>query len=86
MYDIQGDGSTRCVAYNPRASLLAAGCSDGRVVIWDFLTRSIVKIFVGHVQPVTALRYDDHKFFVSFFLTFWPSSTHSDPCLHVKLV
>lgn len=57
MYDLVSEGLTRCVQFNPRGNLLAAGCSDGRVVIWDFLTRSIVKIFVGHVQPVVQLGY-----------------------------
>lgn len=62
MYDLVSEGLTRCVQFNPRGNLLAAGCSDGRVVLWDFLTRSIVKIFVGHVQPVVQLRYDRERF------------------------
>ena len=43
-------------AFNRRGSLLAVGCNDGRIVIWDFLTRGIAKIISAHVHPVTSVR------------------------------
>lgn len=33
----------KCVAFNRRGTLLAAGCSDGSCLIWDFETRGISK-------------------------------------------
>ncbi|XXG56978.1 hypothetical protein AAC387_Pa03g4261 [Persea americana] len=36
-------GIMKCVAFNRRGTLLAAGCSDGSCVIWDFETRGIAK-------------------------------------------
>ncbi|KAM7491131.1 hypothetical protein LguiA_034052 [Lonicera macranthoides] len=36
-------GLMKCVAFNRRGTLLAAGCSDGTCVIWDFETRGISK-------------------------------------------
>lgn len=36
-------GLMKCVAFNRRGTLLAAGCSDGSCVIWDFETRGIAK-------------------------------------------
>lgn len=36
---------------------MAVGCNDGRIVIWDFLTRGIAKIITAHVHPVCSLRY-----------------------------
>ncbi|KAL7157856.1 hypothetical protein ABFS83_02G104200 [Erythranthe nasuta] len=36
-------GIVKCVAFNRRGTLLAAGCSDGSCVIWDFETRGIAK-------------------------------------------
>ncbi|CAN8258599.1 unnamed protein product [Cochlearia groenlandica] len=36
-------GVIKCVAFNHRGSLLAAGCADGACVIWDFETRGIAK-------------------------------------------
>lgn len=42
--------------FNRRGSLLAVGCNDGRIVIWDFLTRGIAKILSAHVHPVTSVR------------------------------
>lgn len=41
--------------FNRRGSLLAVGCNDGRIVIWDFLTRGIAKIIPAHVHPVSSL-------------------------------
>jgi len=43
-------------SFNRRGSLLAVGCNDGRIVVWDFLTRGIAKIISAHVHPVTSLR------------------------------
>lgn len=36
-------GSTKCIAFNRRGTLLAAGCLNGICVIWDFDTRGIAK-------------------------------------------
>ncbi|KAL1531521.1 protein RBL-like [Salvia divinorum] len=36
-------GVMKCIAFNRRGNLLAAGCSDGSCVIWDFETRGIAK-------------------------------------------
>jgi COMPASS component SWD1 len=47
------DGMATCCAFNRRGSLLAVGCHDGRTVIWDFETRSVAKILIGHVHPIT---------------------------------
>ena len=78
-YDIRDEGFARCVAFNRSGSLFAAGCSDGRVVIWDFMTRAIVKIFVGHVQPVTVVRYAALSVAVSSLSSFI-SSVHVLTC------
>lgn len=36
-------GVTKCIAFNRRGTLLAAGCADGSCVIWDFETRGVAK-------------------------------------------
>ncbi|XP_020261604.1 protein RBL isoform X1 [Asparagus officinalis] len=36
-------GIMKCIAFNRRGTLLAAGCSDGSCVIWDFETRGVAK-------------------------------------------
>lgn len=36
-------GVARCIAFNSRGTLLAAGCTDGTCVIWDFETRGVAK-------------------------------------------
>ncbi|XP_058118734.1 retinoblastoma-binding protein 5 homolog [Anopheles ziemanni] len=60
-YPEEFDGSLDCIslavtcAFNKYGTLLAVGCNDGRVVIWDFLTRGIAKIISAHVHPVCSL-------------------------------
>ncbi|CAH3182993.1 unnamed protein product [Porites evermanni] len=62
-YPEEYDGSLDSVSvavtasFNRRGSLLAVGCNDGRIVIWDFLTRGIAKIISAHVHPVTSLSW-----------------------------
>ncbi|KAK4483585.1 hypothetical protein RD792_010784 [Penstemon davidsonii] len=36
-------GVMKCIAFNRRGTLLAAGCSDGSCVIWDYETRGVAK-------------------------------------------
>ncbi|XP_062091650.1 protein RBL isoform X1 [Humulus lupulus] len=36
-------GVMKCISFNRRGTLLAAGCSDGSCIIWDFETRGIAK-------------------------------------------
>ncbi|KAG0629568.1 hypothetical protein M758_1G113300 [Ceratodon purpureus] len=36
-------GVTKCISFNRRGTLLAAGCNDGSCIIWDFDTRGVAK-------------------------------------------
>ncbi|XP_065160766.1 retinoblastoma-binding protein 5 homolog [Atheta coriaria] len=53
------DGSSVAVtcSFNKRGTLLAVGCNDGRIVIWDFLTRGVAKIISAHVHPVCSISW-----------------------------
>jgi COMPASS component SWD1 len=47
-----------CCSFNRHGTLLAAGCNDGRVVIWDFLTRCEVREIQAHFgHPVTSVSW-----------------------------
>ena len=62
-YPEENDGTLDCITmaitcqFNRFGTLLAVGCNDGRVVIWDFLTRGIAKIIQAHVHPVCSLSW-----------------------------
>lgn len=62
-YPEEFDGALDCVSlavtctFNRRGTLLAVGCNDGRIAIWDFLTRGIAKIITAHVHPVCSLSF-----------------------------
>ncbi|CAI8043118.1 Retinoblastoma-binding protein 5 [Geodia barretti] len=44
-------------AFNRRGTLLAVGCNDGRIAIWDFMTRSIARMCNSHIHPITSLSW-----------------------------
>lgn len=52
--DCLEDGYACCCSPNRRGTLLAVGCLDGRVVIWDFDTRGIARVLKGHSHPSVA--------------------------------
>lgn len=62
-YPEEFDGSLDCIslaltcAFNKYGTLLAVGCNDGRIVIWDILTRGIAKIISAHVHPVCSMSW-----------------------------
>ncbi|KAK3011975.1 hypothetical protein RJ639_011179, partial [Escallonia herrerae] len=71
-------GIMKCIAFNRRGTLLAAGCSDGSCIIWDFETRGIAKELrdkdcVGAITSVSWSKYG-HRILVSAAdksLTLW---------------
>jgi len=48
-------GHALCTAYNRAGTLLAVGCNDGRLVVWDFQVRAIVRLLIGHVKAITSV-------------------------------
>ncbi|URD75467.1 WD domain, G-beta repeat [Musa troglodytarum] len=50
-------GNMKCIAFNRRGTLLAAGCANGSCVIWDFETRGVAKELRDKacVAPITSV-------------------------------
>lgn len=44
-------------AFNRWGSLLAVGCNDGRVLVFDFITRGVAAVLTAHVLPVCSLSW-----------------------------
>lgn len=62
-------GIMKCIAFNRRGTLLAAGCADGTCIIWDFGTRGIAREFkdddsVASITSVCWSKYG-HRILVS---------------------
>jgi COMPASS component SWD1 len=58
--DTLEDGSGNRVTslgFNRKGCYLAAGHHDGRVTVWDFDTRSVARVFIGHVRPITSVSW-----------------------------
>ncbi|KAF6767854.1 hypothetical protein AHF37_09061 [Paragonimus kellicotti] len=48
---------TITLQFNRIGSLLAIGCNDGRVELWDYVTRRISKVLIAHTHPVCCLSW-----------------------------
>ncbi|CAF3668536.1 unnamed protein product [Rotaria sp. Silwood1] len=64
-----------CCAFNKIGSMLAVGCSDGRLVIWDFLTRGIAKIICADWSPIYSISWSKKSDLIA------TSSTDNTVCI-----
>ncbi|KAI9306634.1 WD40-repeat-containing domain protein [Cunninghamella echinulata] len=55
--DTLEDGYVLNCRFNRRGTLLAAGCQDGRCVIWDFDTKGVSRNLTGHVKSVVSVSW-----------------------------
>jgi len=44
-------------AFNRRGNLLAGGCADSRVVVWDFETHGVARLLEGHTSRVSSVSW-----------------------------
>eukprot|EP00727_Mastigamoeba_balamuthi_P007504 m51a1_g3374 hypothetical protein (498) ;mRNA; f:467874-469491 len=51
------EGIATCCRFNRWGTLLATGCHDGRVVVWDFDTLVAAQVLLGHAHPITSLSW-----------------------------
>ncbi|XP_062216500.1 protein RBL-like isoform X2 [Phragmites australis] len=75
-------GSMKCISFNRTGTLLAAGCSNGSCVIWDFETRGLAREFRDKdcTAPITSVSWSKygHRLLASATdksLTLWDVST-----------
>jgi len=43
--------------FNRLGTLLAVGCNDGRIVVYDFLTRGVAKVYQAHTHTVCSISW-----------------------------
>uniref|UniRef100_A0A453IP26 Uncharacterized protein n=3 Tax=Triticinae TaxID=1648030 RepID=A0A453IP26_AEGTS len=55
-------GNMKCIAFNRRGTLLAAGCANGSCVIWDFETRGLAREFRDKdcTAPITSVSWSKY--------------------------
>ncbi|KAJ3673933.1 hypothetical protein LUZ60_005925 [Juncus effusus] len=60
--DFLQHGNMKCIAFNRHGTLLAAGCADGKILIWDFETRGISKTLRDKDSnaPITSVCWSNH--------------------------
>uniref|UniRef100_A0A6G1S917 Retinoblastoma-binding protein 5 n=1 Tax=Aceria tosichella TaxID=561515 RepID=A0A6G1S917_9ACAR len=64
--ELECNGIGICCSFNRYGTLLAAGCNDGRIVIWDFITRNEVREFQAHFgHPVTSISWSRNGHFLA---------------------
>jgi WD40 repeat protein len=51
------DGAITVCAFNSQGTMLAAGCSDGRCLVFDYDTRGLACTLFGHRRAITSIRY-----------------------------
>ncbi|KAK9830614.1 hypothetical protein WJX81_005607 [Elliptochloris bilobata] len=55
--EVLQQGVARCIAFNHWGTVLAAGCEDGSLVLWDFETRVAAREAAPHAQAITCLAW-----------------------------
>lgn len=55
--------------------MLAVGCSDGRLIIWDFLTRGITKVISADCSPIYCISWSKKSDLIA------TSSTDNTVCI-----
>ncbi|XP_066148486.1 retinoblastoma-binding protein 5 homolog [Euwallacea fornicatus] len=62
-------------AFNKRGTLLAVGSNDGKIVIWDFLTRGMAKTISAHVHPICSVSWSRNSYKIA------SASTDNNVCI-----
>jgi len=52
---LEDGGNVITCAFNRRGNYVAGGCLDGRCLIWDFETTSIIREYQGHEDKITSI-------------------------------
>ncbi|MBU8920656.1 MAG: WD40 repeat domain-containing protein [Bacteroidales bacterium] len=58
------DRSVNAISFDPYSGLLAGGCSDGSIVIWEVQTGKIVRDYDGHLKEILALEFTKDGLFI----------------------
>ncbi|KAF0987253.1 hypothetical protein HZS_2105 [Henneguya salminicola] len=71
-------------SFNRSGALLAVGCNDGRLVIWDIITRNIVRALSAHVRPITSISWSRYGDYLLVGSADWSALLISMPTLDIE--
>eukprot|EP01117_Protostelium_nocturnum_P012263 TRINITY_DN4511_c0_g1_i1.p1 TRINITY_DN4511_c0_g1~~TRINITY_DN4511_c0_g1_i1.p1 ORF type:complete len:772 (-),score=299.57 TRINITY_DN4511_c0_g1_i1:63-2204(-) len=61
LFSLQCGSEISCMAMNEKRRLVVVGGIDGKIQMWSFTMKNMIRSFEGHSQSINAIAFDDHN-------------------------